>query len=265
MNIQTIPLADDNYQTSASLTTYFTDNQSQVQPALVFVPGGSYTHISLPEAEKTALYFAEHGFSCFILRYSFVNEKSPLLPSPLIEIAKSLKLIRHQATEWQVDPDKIVVMGFSVGGHLISLYNNFWHAPWLAEAAGATSAEMQPNAVILGYPVIDSQLGFPNSAEVEASWTDDPSYYAAQKHVHSTNAPTFLWATDDDPLVPSINSIEYSLALSKQHVPQEFHLFHHGPHGLNLATEATAKDDAHVQPHVAHWTTLVLEWLAKTI
>ncbi|WP_137597246.1 alpha/beta hydrolase [Paucilactobacillus kaifaensis] len=258
-------LSTSNYDTQATLTCYLKApdehaNQTAL-PALVFVPGGSYTHIPTQQAESIALAFAAQGFQCFVLRYSFTGEKKPLLPAPIIELGLSIKLIRANANDWNIRPESINVMGFSVGGHIVSLYNDYWHTDWLVNAVHAQADLLKPNAIILGYPVIDFNLGFPPANTNLEQWTLEPDKYAAQKHVNQLNAPTFCWVTNDDTLVPVANSLAYCNALAQHQIPQELHIFHHGPHGLALADQRTAwKQDAN-QPHVAHWFQLAIEWL----
>ena len=263
-------LSSPEYQTQATLTCYLKDldprNDHQQLPAVIYVPGGSYTHIQTEQAENICLAFAARHYQCFVLRYSFEDEQTPLLPAPLIELGKSIALIRENAAQWQVDPSQIIPMGFSVGGHVVSLYNDYWRSDWVAKQTQVTADQLKPNAAILGYPVIDLQMGFPDDQHRAHQWAgDDLDRFAAQKHVNDYNAPTFTWVTSDDPFVPVANSLAYSTALAAHNIAQELHVFRHGPHGMALATAATAwKPDAD-QPHVAHWLTLADEWLKETL
>lgn len=241
------------------------DNPDQTYPAMIIVPGGSYTHIPEPQTETLALAFTNLGYQAFFLRYSFVGEKTPLHPAPVVELARSVAMVRQRASEWQIDPNAVAIAGFSVGGHVAALYNDYWHSSWLAEQAGVDGNSLQPQAVILSYPVISPKLGFPGKDDVLAQWSDNPDDIAADELVNQDNAPTFIWVTADDPLVPSANSLAYANALAKTGIPYELHVFHHGPHGLALANNLTAwKRDAD-QPHVAHWLQLADEWLNDTL
>lgn len=234
-------------------------------PAVIVVPGGSYTHIPEQQAETLALAFANLGYQSFYLRYQFIGEKTPLLPAPVVDLARAVALIRNHAEEWHIDPTTIVLAGFSVGGHIVSLYSDYWQTDQLRTQAGSTGTDLQPQAVILGYPVISPLLGFPTDEATLATWTAAPETVAADQHVSEQNPPTFIWVTADDPLVPAKNSLAYAAALAEHQVPYELHVFHHGPHGMALANHLTAwKRDAD-QPHVAHWLTLANEWLNDTL
>lgn len=237
----------------------------QNYPAIIIVPGGSYTHIPEAQAEKLALAFTSLGYQSFYLRYSFVDEKSPLHPAPVVELAQSVALIRQHADDWAIDPQRLALAGFSVGGHIVALYNDTWHQDWLTDQLGVSAEALEPQATILGYPVISPKLGFPTDEQTLATWSDQPEQLAANEYVSDKNAPTFIWATADDPLVPASNSLAYATALAAHNVDYELHLFHHGPHGLALANHLTAwKRDAN-QPHVARWLQLADEWLNETL
>lgn len=229
-------------------------------PTIVIVPGGSYTHIPEAQAESVALAFAAQGFNAVYLRYSFVGEVTPLLPTPIIELGQTITQLKNNPA-WPVDPNKVLVFGMSVGGHIAALYNDYWATPWLAKATNASAEVLKPAGVLLGYPVISPQLGFPPTATTLAQWTDTPDTFAAEQHVSQHNQPTFAWVTADDQLVPAGNTLSYVNAMWQMQRPVELHMFDHGPHGLALSTPVTAGKSSHANPHVAHWFELALEWI----
>lgn len=239
------------------------DAPEATYPAIIIVPGGSYTHIPEQQAEDLALAWSAKGYQAFFLRYSFVGEKQPLLPAPVVELAQSVAALRQHAQAWQLDPANIVVAGFSVGGHIVALFNDQWASDALNQQAHTTSQDIQPRAIILGYPVITPAAGFPTDPATLAQWTDDPATIAADKLVTAHNVPTFIWVTASDPLVPVQNALAYAQASIAHGVDTELHVFHHGPHGLALANSVTAWKPGTDLPHVAHWLPLATEWLAE--
>lgn len=258
-------LSTASYQTKAVLTGYLQTPvpKSPVQQfrPLIFVPGGSMTHIPVEQTEKTALSFSARGFQVFVLRYTFTSERQPVYPNPLIDLALAVALLRKQTAAWHLKTDQLTIMGFSAGGQVTALYNDYWHEEWLSRLSGAASDQLRPNAVILGYPVIDLNLGFPKDAITRAKWADDPTRYNAAAHVNDLNAPTFMWTTFTDQVVPVQNTLSYSQALLAHQIPQELHVFAHGPHGMDIANALVAHHDDVDQPHVAHWVELACEWL----
>ncbi|WP_407886754.1 alpha/beta hydrolase [Levilactobacillus sp. N40-8-2] len=258
MKIITQSLAPD---TAAYLQGYLREGGNAAYPAMIIVPGGSYTHIPEQQAEDLALAWSARGFQAFFLRYSFTGEKNPLLPAPIVELAQSVATIRQHAVDWRVDANRINVAGFSVGGHIVALFNDLWHDTKINALAGIQPEQAKPNAVILGYPVISPKLGFPTDDQVLASWSDNVDSIAADELVNDRNAPTFIWATAADPLVPVQNTLSYAQASLAHHVDTDLHIFHHGPHGLALANHVTAWKAGTDLPHVAHWMDLANEWL----
>lgn len=234
-------------------------------PAIIILPGGSFTHIKPQQAESFALAFTALGYQSFYLRYSFQQEHRPLYPYPLLELCQAIKSVRQNAKKWHINPNEIVVAGFSVGGHIVSLLNDFYDSPWFKEKTGLTDTKLiQPNATILGYPVIDLRMGFPEKLATAKRWIDNLRELRAEYHVTDTNVPTFTWVTADDPFVPSQNAMVYAYELNKHHIPSEFHMFYHGPHGLALANRVTAWTPQTDDQHVARWVPMADEFLRST-
>ncbi|MEJ6399668.1 alpha/beta hydrolase [Nicoliella lavandulae] len=251
---------------AAFLKGYVRESDSDAQhfkyPAVLIVPGGSFTHISEQQAESFALSFAAQGYQSFYLRYSFESEKRPLMPHPVIELGQAMQYLHHHAVDLNIDAKRIIIAGFSIGGFIVSQYNNQYDQAALLNAVGAKDAtELTPRAVILSYPVIDLSLGFPNEPAKINDWVNTPAEGAAENGVTKTNVPTFIWHTADDPLVPAMNSIKYAEALAKHQIDYELHIFHHGRHGMAMANQLTAWNNESNDPHVAKWFPLAIEWL----
>ncbi|TPR24702.1 alpha/beta hydrolase [Apilactobacillus micheneri] len=235
-------------------------------PAIIILPGGSYNHIPMVQAESIALNYSAKGYQSFFVRYTFEQEARPLLPNPLVELANAIKMIRKNARKWNIDPNKIVISGFSIGGHITSLYNDFYDSKWLMDKVDVSDAKiLKPNAVILNYPVTDLTLGFPGNKETINNWVSDQKELAAEENVTDTNAPTFIWHTADDPFVSVNNSLKYSMSLNQHNIDNELHIFHHGPHGMALANSVTAWNEASNNPHVAKWFDLSNDWLKQIL
>ncbi|WP_251545535.1 alpha/beta hydrolase [Limosilactobacillus caecicola] len=266
MQITTIPLADADHATNATLTAHLqepTPNSPwQAFPPLIIVPGGSMTHIPPEESEKTAIAFAAKGYQVFILRYSFLADQQPLYPQPLIDLSLAVQLVKQHREAWHLS-DELFILGFSAGGHITALYNDYWSTPWLSNLTGIANQVLKPTKIVLGYPVIDLDAGFPVDEQTIAQWTDNPAKFSASRHVNRHNVPTFIWHTMDDQFVPVQHSLNYSLALKNQDISQEIHLFTHGPHGMDIANELVAHHPDGAQPHVAHWVELANEWLLQ--
>ncbi|KRN28239.1 esterase lipase [Lactobacillus selangorensis] len=251
--------------TPAFLKGYLHEPDPEIErdqyPAIVICPGGSFTHIPEHQAETLAMAFYNQGFQAFYLRYHFIDEQTPLFPVPFIDLADAMKAVRRNSDDWHVDAEHVAVSGFSVGGQIAAVYNGSWMREWLLKATQATKEELQPNAVVLGYPVIRLDAGFPKDDTLTKALTPDVEEFAADMLVNADSQPTFVWGTADDTVVPAKNGLVYVEALQEAGIPLEYHLFAHGPHGMALATRQTASKPSEKSAHVAHWFPLCIEWL----
>ena len=153
------------------------------RPAALILPGGGYSMCADLEADPVAFPFLKAGYQVFVLRYS-VGEAS-VWPNPLEDYEAAAEMIRRRAGEWKVCEDRMVVIGFSAGGHLA--------------ACAATMAEHRPNAAILGYPVIDGECarGYQKTA---------PDVIGA---VDGRTCPCFVFAARTDNVVPVKNTLHF--------------------------------------------------------
>lgn len=234
--------------------------------AVVVIPGGGYFFTSEREGEPIATQFSAAGFQTFVLWYSVAPHRHP---QPLADLARAICLIRENAAQWHVDPDRIAVIGFSAGGHLAASLGVHWDKPWLAEIPGITASGARPNALMLSYPVITSgphaHRGSFENLLGEHTPVDLLQLVSLETQVGAHTPPTFLWHTVADDLVPVENSLLFAQALQEAGVPFELHLYPDGNHGLALANEETAWLGAGIDPHVATWMKLCTEWLSTCL
>ncbi|WP_035345357.1 alpha/beta hydrolase [Halalkalibacter hemicellulosilyticus] len=254
--------------TEVPLYTYFLNQSPEIdperkRPIVIVCPGGSYERTSDREAEPVAIKFNAMGFHACVLRYSV---KPAPFPTSLFELAKTVALIRENATEWNVDTSKIIVAGFSAGGHLAASLGVFWKESFLAESLDVSSDELKPNGLLLSYPVISS-TEYAHKGSFRALLGDKYKELlprvSLENHVTAHTPPTFLWHTYTDEAVPVQNSFMFAQALLKYQVPLEMHIYPRGIHGLSLGTEETKayNNQATVQGEVANWIDMAGVWI----
>lgn len=253
------------------LTTYIQEHYKEIdiesRPLILVCPGGAYSYTSPREGEALAFQFLSMGYHAAVLNYSCAPA---VYPTALTELACSVKLIREHAREWHVNPEQVIVLGCSAGGHLAASMGVFWEESFLAEALGITDQELlRPNGLILCYPVITSGefahkgsiqnlLGI-GEKELEAGENPMIAKMALENQVSAKTPPTFIWATYTDGSVPVENSLMFVGALRRAGVPTEFHMYPCGGHGLSLATPLTGSKA--VQEEVSSWIRLVHTWI----
>ena len=235
------------------------------RPLILICPGGGYGMTSDREAEPVAFQFLAMGYHAAILRYSCAPAR---FPTALLEAASAMAMIRKNAEEWNVQADKILVTGFSAGGHLAASLGMFWDEDFVAKELGLGEAEHElvcPDGMILGYPVITSgkfahRGSFQNLlGEREEELAEKVSL---ENQVSLKTPPAFIWHTFEDAAVPVENSLLLVSALRKAGVSAEFHMFPRGSHGLSLANHLTeTPDGGAVQKECAVWIDLVHTWV----
>ena len=231
--------------------------------ALLICPGGGYDYCSEREASPVAYRFLGAGYAAFVLRYSCVDKK---FPTALLECAASVKYIRENSEKFDIDPDRIFVMGFSAGGHLAASMANLWDKKMLSDALGCESQMLKVNGSILAYPVIlsDPKLTHEGSIANLLCHKDDTKlreFLSMDKQVGKQTPPTFLWHCSDDGCVPVENSLYYMQALSAAGIPFEAHIYPNGGHGLALCDATTATWEGHYQPAAAKWAERCIDWM----
>ncbi|MCC6581583.1 MAG: alpha/beta hydrolase [Phycisphaeraceae bacterium] len=241
-----------------NLTVYLPDNVSTGGPraAVIVCPGGAYSHLAPHEGAPFAELFARHGLVGFVLRYRVSPNRFPL---PYCDGTRAVRYVRHHAARWNVDPNRIGIMGFSAGGHLastVACQPNLYLDPH-DDLADKVSA--RPNRLILGYPVISFVSHYHSGSAAFLIGDDYPSVDMRRKlsnelHVTSEHPATFIFHTSDDAGVPIENALMYATALSARNVSCELHAYAHGPHGVGLA-----EDD----PMLRGWTGLLVNWLGN--
>lgn len=255
-----------------TLTCYINDNSSQFapgrkNPAILIAPGGGYCNVCFTrEGEPIAFHYLRAGFSAFVLTYSVTPE---YYPQQLLEAAAAMLYIRSHAQEWDIDPDKIAISGFSAGGHLAASLGVFWQDPFITDPLKAAAESLRPDAMILGYPVISADPSFCHAGSIQnvSGTTDrDSALYkkmSLENHVTEHTPPAYIWHTADDTCVPVKNSLCFALALSANKVPYELHIFPQGPHGLATADFAT--NPAMDSPYISYsvWIDESLVFLKK--
>ena len=142
---------------SADLTAYLLDpmaeTASRLRPAVVICPGGGYTRLSEREDQPVAMEYLAAGFQVFSLHYSVAPD---VFPRALMELALAVRLIRLNSAKWHVDPEKIVVSGFSAGGHLACCLGVFYNRDFLCGPLKTSPEQIRPDGLLLCYPVITS-------------------------------------------------------------------------------------------------------------
>ncbi len=233
--------------------------EDRKRPCVVICPGGGYGMCSQRESEPIALHFLNEGFNAFLLNYSVAPHT---FPSQLCEVAAVMELIYKNKDEWNCDTDKIVIIGFSAGGHLAAHYSTMFDCKEVREYFPESKGV---NATVLSYPVITANPESAHKGSImnltgNKELTEELTYFSNERNVKPTTPPAFIWHTAEDGCVPVKNSLLYAEALSKNKVPFELHIYPFGGHGLSTCDEHTLNE---VSEKIAHidWLSDMKKWL----
>ena len=230
------------------------ENQSR-RPAVIICPGGGYEMLS---AYSEGLQLAQRmerdgGYKAFLLHYRITPNHYPL---PQMDLALAVMHVRSCAGQYHIDPDRILVLGSSAGGHLCAS-EAFLHPALkqdvLTELAdrSANPALLQqyqccsarPDGVGLLYPVISFLSEYHDGSYLNLTG-QKPGLREAlsvETHISADYPPTYAFANEDDGCVPASNTKRLEEALHKADIPHLCQLFPTGDHGVGLGYEHSCR------------------------
>jgi len=244
--------------TKPTVTVYEAPKEKSNGTAVVICPGGGYSVLAAGhEGSEVAEAFNKAGITAFVLRYRLPKDECMTNKAfvPLMDAQQAIYFVRTHAKQYNIDPNKIGIMGFSAGGHLASTAGTHFNQPVRKELA---SANLRPDFMLLLYPVIsfNDNIGHIGSRDNLIGKNPDQKLlhlFSNEEQVTAQTPPTFLvHASDDDGVNPE-NSIHFYQALLKNKVPAELHLYEHGGHGFGLHNTTTSED----------WFADCLAWLKE--
>jgi acetyl esterase/lipase len=266
LGIQTIrlwagdaPEAKGNACEDTPTLTIFEPQKGQENgEAVVVLPGGAYTHLAGNlEGRQVADWFTARGFRAFVLQYRLSSD-GYLLPVPLLDARRAVQLVRARALDYHIDPNRIVMIGFSAGGHLAALAGTQFVPGNPDDDDPIGRASSRPDYLVLGYPWIGaissdtSHLSYCKLFNVMDRCEALRLAYSPDLFVSKDTPPTFLYHTFTDQTVPVEQGLRFYEALVKAGVPSEMHIFARGGHGSGLG-----KGD----PSLDQWAALLETWL----
>lgn len=226
--------------------------------AVIIFPGGSYRILAADlEGREVADWFTARGFRAFILSYRLTSH-GYVLPVPLLDARRAIQTVRARAADYHIDPNRIVVIGFSAGGHLAALAGTQFVAGQLDAADAVDRVSSRPDFLVLGYPWIGaittdtSHLSYCKIYDLMDRCEALRAAYSPDLFVTAKTPPTFIYHTFTDETVPVEQSLRFYDALVKAGVPSEMHIFAKGPHGTGLGKGNPALDQ---------WPQLLETWL----
>lgn len=225
--------------------------------AVIICPGGAYRIIAAGlEGYPIAERLNEVGMTAFVLKYRLptttdVDFKHPV---PLSDALRAIQLVRYRAKEFEIDPARIGIMGFSAGGHLAASAGTLYSTHHFG-TDDISRASSRPDFMGLGYPVISTRQGIAHGcvrAPLKQGFSlEQEEEMSCELNVNAQTPPTFLFHARDDKGVVPQNSILMQEALEKHDVPVVLKLYDQGGHGFGLGRKGT--DSSQWPDDFIHW------------
>ncbi len=240
--------------------TIYSPKEKNTGTAIIVFPGGGYNKLAVNlEGSEICEWLASIGVTGILLKYRVPAsgphydenchcEKDPIKPMALQDAQRAMGLVRSRAKEWNIDPNKIGVMGFSAGGHLVADVSTNYRKRAYAIVDEIDSMHCKPNFGIVMFP---GHMSFHTSKPYELNKTI---------LVDSETPPMFILQAGNDPIDTIQNSLVYYIALKKAGVPAEYHVYAEGGHAFGLNKSALKIPDWENLP-IADWEKLVVRWL----
>ncbi len=241
----------------------FSPTKNNSGAAIIIFPGGGYTKVAVDlEGAEICEWLASIGVTGILLKYRVPDsgphyykdchcEKEPVKPLALQDAQRAMSLVRSRAKAWNINPNKIGVMGFSAGGHLVADISTNYRKKVYAKTDEIDNTVCRPDFGIVFFPG-----HLPNHSR-------NPYELNTKIPVDSNTPPTFILQAGNDPIDPIENSLVYYMALQKAKVHAEYHIYAEGGHAFGLNRTILDNPNWNKLP-IADWEKLVERWL-KTI
>lgn len=249
------PVGDGAFEDSMSELQVFLPSKEKANgAAIVLCPGGGYIrHVTDREGYPIATWLNEHGIATIILEYRLPKLRHQV---PLLDAQRAIRLTRANASAWNVDPQRIGILGFSAGGHVASTAATHFDRGNVASSDPVERESCRPDFAWLVYPVVTMGEHTHTGSKAELLGPDPKPelvrLYSNELQVTAETPPAFLAHAIDDTPVPPENSRQFVAAMKANHVPVELLELPSGGHGFNGCTG----------PLWEQWKAAALKWLA---
>ena len=237
--------------------SFFSAGKEMPKPCVIICPGGGYSILAAEhEGTDVAKYLNSIGVHALVLKYRIPSDRNQPDKkfAPLQDVQRAIQLVREKAEKWNIDPNKVGIMGFSAGGHLASSlavhYDDF-------KIQKTKKCSLRPDFQILIYPVISFKdfvhAGSRKNLLGKDSTESMINYFSSELHVNGNTPKAFLVHARDDKSVPIENSLNYLAALKSNGVEADIFIYDKGGHGFGLNNKANSES----------WAATLKAWMQK--
>jgi acetyl esterase/lipase len=215
--------------------------------AVLVLPGGGYTAVAMDlEGTEICAWITREGVTCIVLKYRtpqpWPRGQQPAVLFALHDAQRAMGVLRQNASDYRIKPDRIGVIGFSAGAHLAAAVSNA-DARAYAAVDAADSLSARPDFAVLLYTGRLWDRTAPRASLTLAPWV----------RISRAAPPTLLIHAMNDPVDDVRHPMAYALALHDAGVPVDMRVFAGGCHAFGLRPTE--------DPVTRRWPGMVLQWL----
>lgn len=240
-----------------SIYVFLPPREKATGAAMIVAPGGGHTQLVIEkEGWEIADWLNNRGIAAFVLKYRLARapgSKYTIAKEVYADAARSVRLVRSRASEWNVDPRRIGFIGFSAGGEVAGMIETKYDAGDPKAADPVERASSRPDFTALIYPAYRPGAAprlAPGAPPALAPIVDNSEF-----PVRDDAPPAFLICTTAD-AAHVVPTVKFYLELEAHHIPAEMHIYEYGDHGYAL--RPTKRPGAPVET----WPLRFADWLA---
>ena len=264
------------YGKQVTLTPFLAEN-NKTGLAVIVCPGGSYFWLDEEtEGDGVAQWLQSNGISAFVLRYraagfgSFfwhhrVIFRGKQYPDMITDAQRALQWVREHAEEYKIDPNKVGMMGFSAGGHLVMSAACFKENNYLTANGIETEVSLEPTFVAPIYPVVTMREPYVHKRSRRALLSEQRQHNSTmidslslECHIPADCPPVFIVNCIDDPIVEYHNSMLLDSALTANKVNHRYIQYQTGGHGFGASEEKGTAE-------CRQWKQEFLNWIKEIL
>ncbi len=231
---------------------------SMPRAAMIICPGGGYWELMDDyEGRDYALWLNELGIAAFVLTYRLASNGYHH-PAITGDVTRAIRYVRYFARDWNLDAQRIGVMGSSAGGHLASYAATHFqeHNPSAQDPIDRVSS--RPDLAVLCYAVISMEVCQVKNLMGPVVTPVLIRELSSDQNVTPSTPPCFLWHTERDPTVKVEHARLFAEALHQHNVDYALHIYPEGSHGIGLGVR---NYDSQTHKDLHPWTEELHRWL----
>ena len=267
---------DVSHGKQVTLTPYLAEN-NETGLAVIVCPGGSYFWLDEEtEGDGVARWLQSHGISAFVLRYRAAGFgaffwhyrilfRGKQYPDMITDAQRALQWVREHADDYEIDPEKVGMMGFSAGGHLVMSAACFKETDYLKTLGIETNVSLEPTFVVPIYPVVTMREPYVHKRSRRALLSEKRHHnptmidsLSLECHIPANCPPVFIVNCVDDPIVEYHNSMLLDSALTANNVNHRYIQYQTGGHGFGASEEKGTAE-------CRQWKQEFLEWIETAL